>query len=125
MTENRTMGLKNILLGLREQVLADIHNKIHGLREESQQTTEHYSVNQGGGGNMDGASNTEALELRVSFLQKDNEKLLLINEALERLEDGQYGICSDCGEEISEARLKILSFAIRCTACEEKRERAR
>ncbi|MCR4279403.1 MAG: TraR/DksA C4-type zinc finger protein [Candidatus Zambryskibacteria bacterium] len=47
-----------------------------------------------------------------------------IEHALERLERGEYGNCFDCGGEISERRLRALRFAVRCRACEEKREAA-
>jgi RNA polymerase-binding transcription factor DksA len=48
-----------------------------------------------------------------------------INEALNRLEEGKYGYCFECGEEISEARLRALPFAVRCKDCEEARETRR
>ena len=43
-------------------------------------------------------------------------------EALRRLEEGTYGYCFECGEEISEKRLRALPFAVRCKDCEEARE---
>jgi len=45
-----------------------------------------------------------------------------IDEALLRLADGTYGICEDCGREISERRLKAVPFARRCIECQEKTE---
>ena len=45
-------------------------------------------------------------------------------EALARLEQGNYGNCFDCGEEIAEKRLRALPFAVRCKDCEEARENA-
>ena len=39
-----------------------------------------------------------------------------------RLEQGDYGYCFDCGEEIAEKRLRALPFAVRCKDCEEARE---
>jgi DnaK suppressor protein len=50
------------------------------------------------------------------------ETLNKINEALGRLEEGRYGLCFECGEEIAEARLRALPFAVRCKDCEEARE---
>ena len=50
------------------------------------------------------------------------ETLNKINEALARLEEGRYGLCFECGEEIAEARLRALPFAVRCKDCEEARE---
>jgi DnaK suppressor protein len=53
-----------------------------------------------------------------------SETLTKINEALQRLEEGTYGNCFECGDEISEARLRALPFAVRCKDCEEARETA-
>jgi DnaK suppressor protein len=50
------------------------------------------------------------------------ETLNKINEALARLEEGTYGYCFECGEEIAQARLRALPFAVRCKDCEEARE---
>ena len=50
------------------------------------------------------------------------ETLTKIDEALRRLEEGTYGYCFECGEEVSESRLRALPFAVRCKDCEEARE---
>ena len=51
-----------------------------------------------------------------------SETLNKINDALVRLEQGDYGYCYDCGDEIAEKRLRALPFAVRCKDCEEARE---
>jgi DnaK suppressor protein len=51
-----------------------------------------------------------------------SETLGKIDEAIRRLEDGVYGTCADCGEEIAEARLKALPFATLCVRCQEEQE---
>ncbi|CAH2029945.1 RNA polymerase-binding protein DksA [Trichlorobacter ammonificans] len=63
-------------------------------------------------------------ELRI----RDRERKLLgkIKEALGRIEDGTYGICEDCGAEISEARLKARPVTTQCIDCkieEEQKEK--
>ncbi|HSM92689.1 MAG TPA: TraR/DksA family transcriptional regulator [Anaeromyxobacteraceae bacterium] len=54
----------------------------------------------------------------------DAERLELqrIDAALARMEEGTYGACADCGEEIEVRRLKALPHAVRCQGCEEARE---
>lgn len=42
--------------------------------------------------------------------------------ALKRLQDGAYGLCTDCKREISESRLQALPWATRCVRCETLRE---
>ena len=44
------------------------------------------------------------------------------NQALVRLEQGSYGVCSDCGEKIHEARLKAVPEAAMCFECQSARE---
>ena len=48
--------------------------------------------------------------------------MVKIDAALEKLQEGTYGICEDCGGKINEERLKVLPFAIYCKDCQEKIE---
>ena len=49
---------------------------------------------------------------------KNIKKMLIaIEEALQRIEDGSYGICEECGKKISPERLKIMPFALLCVPC--------
>lgn len=61
-------------------------------------------------------------DVSLKQLGTHRETLLKIDEALRKLDEGTYGICEDCGEEISEQRLKVLPFAIYCRDCQEKIE---
>lgn len=48
----------------------------------------------------------------------------LISEALERIENHTYGLCADCGEQISEKRLAALPWAKYCISCQEDADRS-
>lgn len=61
-------------------------------------------------------------DISLKQLSTHRENLLKIDEALRKLKEGTYGKCEDCGEEISEKRLKVIPFAIYCIDCKEKRE---
>lgn len=63
---------------------------------------------------------TEDLILRR--LETHRESLFKIDEALRKIREGTYGVCEDCGDDISAERLKVLPFAIFCRDCQEKRE---
>lgn len=63
---------------------------------------------------------TEGID--ISLLEMRNRMRKDIDDALNRLEEGTYGICIDCGEEISEGRLKVVPFAIHCVKCQERNE---
>ncbi len=60
-------------------------------------------------------------ELRI----RDRERKLInkIREAIERLEDGDFGVCESCGEEIGEARLRARPVTTLCIDCKTEQER--
>jgi len=62
-------------------------------------------------------------EVELAMIHIKAETLKRIEAALERIEAGGYGDCVSCGDEIPKNRLKALPFAVRCTACEQERER--
>jgi len=45
------------------------------------------------------------------------QEIRMIRAALERIEDGTYGVCVNCGEEIAEERLDVVPHAPRCRNC--------
>ncbi len=49
-------------------------------------------------------------------------ELSMVMAALQRLEDGTYGVCTTCGEPIGEARLLALPQALHCVACQSRLE---
>ena len=57
-------------------------------------------------------------------MQLQRETVERIDAALTRLAHGLYGRCTECGEDITTARLRALPFAVRCLDCEETREAA-
>ena len=60
--------------------------------------------------------------LRNSIQNTEYEEFVMIEAALRAIEDGRYGICQDCEQEISEKRLKYYPNAQRCLACQEAAE---
>jgi len=64
-------------------------------------------------------------DIEFALIQMKAETLDQINQALSRLDEGAYGYCLECGEEIPERRLRALPFAIRCKDCEEALEVAK
>jgi len=70
----------------------------------------------------DVSSDNARHEMELKMLSEDGDVLTLIQEALERLAKGEYGKCMDCGQPISEGRLKVRPYAVFCVKCKEKRE---
>jgi len=60
--------------------------------------------------------------LRNSIQNAEYEELMIVDAALKSIQDGRYGICQDCEQEISEKRLKYYPNAQRCLACQEAAE---
>ena len=47
------------------------------------------------------------------------DELTDINRALQRLADGDYGVCLSCGKAIAEQRLEVMPYALECVGCAE------
>ncbi|MCH7928024.1 MAG: RNA polymerase-binding protein DksA [Deltaproteobacteria bacterium] len=67
------------------------------------------------------SESNRSIELR----KRDRERKLIqkIKKAIQRTEDGSYGVCDECGEEISESRLKARPETILCINCKEEQEK--
>jgi DnaK suppressor protein len=57
-----------------------------------------------------------------ALMEMESATLRRIDEAIVRLGGGTYGLCSECGGKIAEARLKALPFALTCRDCQEQEE---
>jgi DnaK suppressor protein len=61
-------------------------------------------------------------ELTLSLVGTENDTLDQIEAAIERIEDGTYGQCDECGGKISKPRLEAIPYAALCVRCASKRE---
>jgi DnaK suppressor protein len=71
---------------------------------------------------IDQAGDERERELSLLLTSREKEKLSAINEALEKIEEGTYGICEECGEKIGLGRLKAMPLAKFCVSCQSKFE---
>ena len=74
----------------------------------------------------DQGTDTMDREMAFSLASREGRYLHHLNEALERIENGTYGICRSCGKEISRTRLEAVPNATQCISCknaEEKKQR--
>ena len=119
-TGSRYSELKTMLDDRRRELQAEVQGKMRGVREEGSWGGKLNEV-------LDAVESAEAdiqEDLEFALVQMKSETLNKVNDALVRLEQGSYGNCFDCGEEIAEKRLRALPFAVRCKDCEETRETA-
>lgn len=77
-----------------------------------------------GGDMLDSTAADVQGDIALSLVQMHAETIARVNHALVRLDAGQYGLCTECGDEISVQRLNALPFAVRCQSCEHTREQA-
>ena len=108
--------LKRMLLERQREIMNEVQGKIRDVRAEASDK-DHDVVDPGETAEVDIQEDIE-----FALIQMKAETLNKINEALARLEDGSYGNCFECGEEIAQPRLRALPFAVRCKDCEEARE---
>lgn len=64
-------------------------------------------------------------DVDLAVVQMKAETVARIDAALRRLDAGTYGKCVECEEPIAFERLKALPFALRCTSCEQSREKVK
>ncbi len=57
--------------------------------------------------------------LMLAVSENDSRQLILINEALERIADEEYGTCQNCEKEINQKRLDAIPWARYCLSCQE------
>ena len=117
MSQTRYTELKAMLDGRRREIQAEVQGKMRDVRAAGEVT----KVNDV----FDAVESSEAdiqEDIEFALIQMKSETLNKINDALSRLDHGDYGYCFDCGEEIAEKRLRALPFAVRCKDCEAAKE---
>lgn len=70
----------------------------------------------------DQSSDRSDREVRQAEKLRDQHELAAVRTALQRMDDGTYGECADCGNDIALERLKAYPSAMRCIACQTKAE---
>jgi len=112
----RYADLKTMLESRRSDILSEVQGRIREVRAEGLDKP-HEVMDQGESSDIDIHEDIE-----FALIQMKAETLIKIDEALSRLDEGTYGHCFECGDDIAEARLRALPFAVRCKDCEEARE---
>lgn len=105
---------KASLLEMRKQVLAGIESDVKFTREGSKDE---------GMDAYDLASEERDRDISLILSDRDRQKLHAIDDALERIQGGSYGLCEVCELDIAEERLKALPFTRLCISCQSEQER--
>ena len=64
-------------------------------------------------------------EVAIRNLDRESRLLKSVEDALDRIETGAFGVCLGCEEEIPEKRLRAVPWASHCLSCQEKLDRRR
>lgn len=115
--EKRRELLRKFLIKKREEIVKEAKTEIaRYLKGETKQLVE-TALDDGDWSVIDLSE-----DINFKRLGTHRENLTKIDEALRKLDEGTYGICEDCGEEIPPERLEVMPFAILCRDCQEKKE---
>ena len=113
LTKKKREEFKKLLNGRLEELLTDANKTVSGMTDQVENFPDPTDR-----ASMESERN---FELRI----RDRERKLIgkIKEALERIEDGSFGICDECGEDISEQRLKARPVTTLCIDCKKRQEK--
>ena len=114
MDKRKVKAYRDRLLGRREGLFRQVTEAELSSRERDQEATQDPA---------DMAANAYTKELLISMSANDRKLLELIDEALARIEAGEYGECVNCGELVQEKRLEAVPWARYCLKCQDLQER--
>jgi DnaK suppressor protein len=115
--QTRRDALHKMLMAKRQEIMNEIKGVLGQTLTEDNQRRLESAMDVG-----DQALADLERELGISLMEMRNRKRQLIDEALTRLEEGTYGVCAECGVEISERRLAAVPFAKLCVDCQSREE---
>lgn len=111
---------EKILLTLQErraEILNDLRRRLHAEGENEQLALVNHLEETGDWAE----ASTENLQ-DIALLQHEVDSLRRIDSALQRLKDGQFGVCQQCGEAIPQQRLEAQPEAVACLQCQTELE---
>jgi DnaK suppressor protein len=114
MDKRKVKTFRDRLLGRREGLVGQVQEAELYSRERDSEATQDPA---------DMAANAYTKELLFSMSANDRRLLELIDDALERIEAGEYGECVHCGEPVQDKRLDAVPWARHCLRCQDLQER--
>jgi DnaK suppressor protein len=105
---------KTKLLDLKRSIMREINDDLkHGREGAKEDGMDTYDL----------ASEERDREINFILSDREREKLQLIEEAIERIDEGSYGICDSCESDIAPGRLEAMPFTRLCVSCQAEREK--
>ena len=103
------LNLRQVLIQRRDALRRVLAGDLSSLKELKGQAA---------GDVVDAACDTVQDEISSQLAEVESRELALTENALERMRDGQYGLCEMCNEPIPMARLSALPYATSCISCQ-------
>jgi RNA polymerase-binding transcription factor DksA len=117
-----TNYFKNLLLKLRRELTGQMNQVIEtgadSTMKEASGDHSSYSFHI-----ADMGSDTMDREQSFIYVQRDGMTLQAIDDALERIETGEYGLCAGCSVKIPHERLEFIPYALHCIRCQAELEK--
>lgn len=113
---DREQRLLQILNHEKQKAISEIANSFDADTQDVR-TIVDYAVD-----NVDISTLGEMKETNWTIMKSYNEKIKNIEDAVQSLTEGTYGLCQNCGQPISEKRLEALPFALYCIKCQKEKE---
>jgi DnaK suppressor protein len=120
---------KQAMAASRKKFMADLRQQLLDMKTKLLQEMELESKAEREGNKDEGLDTydlaSEERDREINFILSDRErsKVKNIDDALERIEEGTYGMCDACGLEIAEERLSAMPFTRLCRDCQQDQER--
>ncbi len=107
---------RKILFKEREQIVGDVKQIVESSKEMGQDGTQDIG---------DEAANIYNKQVLLSLNENERARLKEVDESLDRIESGTYGVCEECGGPISLKRLEVRPVAKYCVPCLTKLEKGK
>lgn len=108
MEQKQLEEARTLLLKMRDEVLKEVQQASQASLELGQDGVPDIG---------DLSSNTYSRDVLLNLSETQRQKIRDIDAALERIKDGEYGICLRCEEEIAPRRMEVRPFSRYCVEC--------
>lgn len=113
MDKKRLEGYKKRLVAKQDELVQLVSRSDHDGRQADEEGTQDIA---------DKAANSYTKEFLFHQSDENRRLLQLVNEAIERIKNGDYGLCIACREEVQPKRLEAVPWARHCIECQEKQD---
>lgn len=114
MKRNVIDKFQNILIEMRKKISGDFERSLETSSEEFGTVVPDMT---------DEATRTMSRRILLEMGDKSHDTIIHIDDALDRIEKDEFGVCEKCEEDIPEKRLMLLPYAKFCVECQESLER--